>query len=236
MHSQQYKQQKHIPSNASVLVIGYGESGQQIARELSARSTCSVVVSKQEKKLQVNKNLMSTMANSTKSDYVSEKGLLEILSALEMSHDDVALKTSKSTKHTFAPRVESIDGQHVRFIDGSARDFDYIIECTGYSFEFPFLNISAPFHHRRGNDNCDADDLGCDDENGSLLLREKSSKSWNELYKHVFPVEEKELAFTGFITNDFSSGMQSLFFFFFFFFFSFFLLYLLYHLAIVSHS
>ena len=37
------------------------------------------------------------------------------------------------------PWIESVDGKTVRFIDGSAEDFDGIVFGTGYHLDLPFL-------------------------------------------------------------------------------------------------
>jgi Flavin-binding monooxygenase-like len=36
--------------------------------------------------------------------------------------------------------VERLDGDHVRFVDGTVEQIDAIIYCTGYKISFPFLD------------------------------------------------------------------------------------------------
>jgi cation diffusion facilitator CzcD-associated flavoprotein CzcO len=48
---------------------------------------------------------------------------------------------------TWKPNVSSLDGDRVRFEDGSAEEVDIIVWCTGYKVTFPFFDeqfISAP--------------------------------------------------------------------------------------------
>jgi len=45
------------------------------------------------------------------------------------------------------PDITLLDGSTVHFADGSSRDFDVIVYCTGYNITFPFFDpelISAP--------------------------------------------------------------------------------------------
>jgi cation diffusion facilitator CzcD-associated flavoprotein CzcO len=45
------------------------------------------------------------------------------------------------------PNIDSFDGSHVRFIDGSTAEADVVVYCTGYKITFPFFDedlISAP--------------------------------------------------------------------------------------------
>ncbi len=48
---------------------------------------------------------------------------------------------------TVKPNIERLDGDHVRFTDGTTEPVDTIVYCTGYKISFPFLPadmISAP--------------------------------------------------------------------------------------------
>ncbi len=42
------------------------------------------------------------------------------------------------------PNIESLDGGHVRFLDGTAEVIDLIIYATGYVTSFPFLDVIEP--------------------------------------------------------------------------------------------
>jgi dimethylaniline monooxygenase (N-oxide forming) / hypotaurine monooxygenase len=67
------------------------------------------------------------------------------------------------------PRIAQLEGQQVRFSDGSAVEADTIVSCTGYALRFPFLP-------------------------GALLEIKQNSV---ELYKHVFHPDLPTLAFVG---------------------------------------
>jgi dimethylaniline monooxygenase (N-oxide forming) len=48
------------------------------------------------------------------------------------------------------PNIASLEGEEVRFIDGSAVHADVVVYCTGYKISFPFFDedlISAPDNH-----------------------------------------------------------------------------------------
>jgi dimethylaniline monooxygenase (N-oxide forming) len=48
------------------------------------------------------------------------------------------------------PNIEALDGEQVRFVDGSSVDADVVVYCTGYQIAFPFFDeqfISAPDNH-----------------------------------------------------------------------------------------
>jgi hypothetical protein len=48
---------------------------------------------------------------------------------------------------SWKPNIASLDGDHVRFEDGSAEQVDIIVYCTGYKVTFPFFDedfLSAP--------------------------------------------------------------------------------------------
>ena len=45
------------------------------------------------------------------------------------------------------PNIERLEGDRVRFTDGTSEPIDLIVYCTGYKISFPFLGpdvISAP--------------------------------------------------------------------------------------------
>jgi dimethylaniline monooxygenase (N-oxide forming) len=46
-----------------------------------------------------------------------------------LGHGDITVKAN----------VERLDGDHVRFVDGTVEQIDAIIYCTGYKISFPFL-------------------------------------------------------------------------------------------------
>jgi cation diffusion facilitator CzcD-associated flavoprotein CzcO len=41
---------------------------------------------------------------------------------------------------TVKPNIERLEGDHVRFVDGSVEQIDRIVWCTGYKITFPFLD------------------------------------------------------------------------------------------------
>ena len=50
------------------------------------------------------------------------------------------------------PNITRLDGSTVHFEDGSSKDFDVLVYCTGYNITFPFFDpelVSAPGNHIR---------------------------------------------------------------------------------------
>ena len=48
------------------------------------------------------------------------------------------------------PNIAALEGEQVRFVDGSDVDADVVVYCTGYRITFPFLDadfVSAPDNH-----------------------------------------------------------------------------------------
>jgi flavin-binding monooxygenase-like protein len=41
---------------------------------------------------------------------------------------------------TVKPNIERLEGDHVRFVDGSVEPVDVIVHCTGYKITFPFFS------------------------------------------------------------------------------------------------
>jgi hypothetical protein len=56
----------------------------------------------------------------------------------------------KSTEVVAKPALVGLEGDRVRFADGSAAEADVIVYCTGYKVSFPFFD--PDFLSARGND------------------------------------------------------------------------------------
>jgi hypothetical protein len=54
-----------------------------------------------------------------------------------LGHGDIAVK----------PNIERIDGDTVRFVDGTSEQIDTIVYCTGYKITFPFFDESLLAAH-----------------------------------------------------------------------------------------
>ena len=81
---------------------------------------------------------------------VQDYGLPEPDHKLGDAHPTISADFLNRIAHgemTWKPNIASLDGDHVRFQDGSAEQVDIIVYCTGYKVTFPFFDedfLSAP--------------------------------------------------------------------------------------------
>jgi dimethylaniline monooxygenase (N-oxide forming) len=81
---------------------------------------------------------------------MSDYGLPEPDHKLGEAHPTISADFLNRIAHgemTWKPNVSSLQGDHVRFEDGSAEPIDLIVWCTGYRVTFPFFDehfLSAP--------------------------------------------------------------------------------------------
>jgi len=81
---------------------------------------------------------------------VQDYGLPEPDHKLGEAHPTISADFLNRIAHgemTWKPNVEALEGDHVRFEDGSREQIDVIVWCTGYKVTFPFFDedlIAAP--------------------------------------------------------------------------------------------
>jgi dimethylaniline monooxygenase (N-oxide forming) len=81
---------------------------------------------------------------------VQDYGLPEPDHKLGDAHPTISADFLNRIAHgemSWKPNIASLDGDHVRFEDGSAEQVDIIVYCTGYKVTFPFFDddfLSAP--------------------------------------------------------------------------------------------
>lgn len=195
IHSKKYK----VPypfKDQRVLVVGVGASGLDISSELAHHSKSVYLSSRSGNWITPKTTLFGLPTDhlSTRATNSVPKTVINFAmqSLIQLHHGDL---DQLKPKHTFTestpvigsqvfehidsgkiivkPNIEKFDSNKVYFIDGTNHEIDAVIFCTGYTVENPFVDQQI------------------------LGQEEKSNRM--KLYKHVFPVTCRNLAFVGFV-------------------------------------
>jgi len=156
-HSTGYRRPSDLPEG-TVLVVGGGNTGFQIAKELSATHKVVLSVGSKQKPLPqriagrdlfwwlTKTHLLSTTVESRLGSKLQDRDTLIGSSPRELTRRyGVELK----------PRADDASGRTVRFEDGSELEVDAVIWATGYRpdhswIELPILDSKGRLRHRRG--------------------------------------------------------------------------------------
>jgi hypothetical protein len=180
MHSHAYVDPRtpYDLSGKRILIIGLGNSAADIAVELSSRTLGNeVVISTRSSAWIVPKYFAGKPADKyyRTSPYIPfawQRRFVQLMQPMTAGRpEDYGLPTpnhrffeAHPTQSVELPLrlgsgdlrakgdVERWDGHTVRFVDGSAEEFDVVIHATGYNITFPFFDedfISAPENHIR---------------------------------------------------------------------------------------
>jgi putative flavoprotein involved in K+ transport len=156
-HSTGYRHPSDLREGTS-LVVGGGNTGFQIAKELS--STHKVILSVGSKQ----KPLPQRIAGRDLFWWLTKTHLLsttvESRLGSKLQHRDTLIGSSpREIKRRFRvelkPRATDVSGRTVRFEDGSELDVDAVIWATGYRpdyswIDLPILDSNRRLRHRRG--------------------------------------------------------------------------------------
>lgn len=164
IHSHSYKTY-HGYENKNVLIVGIGNSAVDIACELTNVSA-SVTVSTRSGAYIIPKYLFGKPTDHISKPPISYAPLfiqrLALKTALFLNvgnqqnygvpvPDRPILKEHPTISQEFLnkvghgkikikPNIQSLDGEKVKFVDGSEEEYDEIIYATGYEVKFPFLD------------------------------------------------------------------------------------------------
>ena len=157
IHSTDYRNPGALP-DGPVLVVGGGNSGLQIAEELSASRRVDVSVGANPPMLPqrllgrdlfwwlTRLGLMRVPAESRLGRRVQARGEFVI---------GTSRRSLKRAGVTFRPRLVGAEGRTVRFADGSTLDVGVVLWATGYRSDYSWISIPGVVRdgrvaHRRG--------------------------------------------------------------------------------------
>ena len=142
----------------TVLVVGGGNTGFQIARELSATHRVVLSVGSRQTPLPqrlLGRDLFWWLTKMRILDKTVESRLGRKLSTRETLIGSSPRELKKRYGVALKPRVVHADGRTVRFQDGSEQEVSAVIWATGYRPDYswiklPILDADGRLRHRRG--------------------------------------------------------------------------------------
>ena len=155
-HAVGYRRADEVPSG-TVLVVGGGNTGFQIAKELSATHKVVLSVGSRQTPLPqrlLGRDLFWWLTKTRVLDKTIESRLGRKLSTRETLIGSSPRELKKRYGVELRPRVVDADGHAVRFEDGSGLQIDAVIWATGYRPDYswikpPIFDEGRP-RHRRG--------------------------------------------------------------------------------------
>jgi putative flavoprotein involved in K+ transport len=156
-HAVGYRKPGDVPEG-TVLVVGGGNTGFQIAKELSATHEVVLSIGSQQKPLPqrvLGRDLFWWLTKTRLLNKTVESRL-----GRKLSTRDTLIGSSPGEMTTrygveLKPRLVDAEGRRVRFEDGSEREVDAVIWATGYRPDYswiklPILGEDGRLRHRRG--------------------------------------------------------------------------------------
>ncbi|TPX59808.1 hypothetical protein PhCBS80983_g02178 [Powellomyces hirtus] len=202
LHSHSYK----VPypfKDQRVLIVGIGNSGADIATELSHHAKQVVLSARSGTWILPRFSLFGIPLDhlSSRLAHALPKPLTNYMfeTAMRMQHGDLSKFGLKPNHHIFEahptinghvldriasgkvlvrPNVAHFTptGNTVQFEDGTEEQIDQVVYCTGYRIEHPFLDNAL-----------------------AVLGQERVDSNRVRLYKNVFPIRHKNIAFVGLV-------------------------------------
>jgi putative flavoprotein involved in K+ transport len=156
-HAVGYRRADEVPSG-TVLVVGGGNTGFQIAKELSATHKVALSVGSRQTALPqrpLGRDLFWWLTKARILDKSVESRVGRKLSTRETLIGSSPRELKKRYSVELKPRVVHADGHTVRFEDGSELKVDAVIWATGYrpdhsSIKLPIFDEDGRLRHRRG--------------------------------------------------------------------------------------
>ena len=156
-HSVQYRRPSEVPGG-TILVVGGGNTGFQIAEELSSTHD-RVVLAVGSRQMPLPQRVLGRDLFwwLTKSRAINKT--VESRLGSRMQHRDTLIGSSprRLRRHgvTIKPRVIDAQGKTVRFEDGDQLDVEAVIWATGYRPDYSWLDVpvidaKSQVRHRRG--------------------------------------------------------------------------------------
>ena len=156
-HSTGYMRPSDVPEG-TVLVVGGGNTGYQIAKELSATHEVKLAVGSRQKPLPQRVLGRDLFWWLTKTGLI--KKTVDSRIGRRLQHSDTLIGSSprelrKRYGIDMKPRVVGASGRTIGFADGSELDVDAVIWATGYRSDYswvepPVIGPDGRVQHRRG--------------------------------------------------------------------------------------
>jgi putative flavoprotein involved in K+ transport len=156
-HAVGYRKPDDVPKG-TVLVVGGGNTGFQIAKELSASHTVVLSIGSQQKPLPqrvLGRDLFWWLTKTRLLNTTVESRLGRKLSARDTLIGSTPREMTKRYGVELKPRLVAVEGRHLRFEDGAELEVDAVIWATGYRSDYswiklPILREDDRLRHRRG--------------------------------------------------------------------------------------
>ena len=156
-HATGYRTPSDVP-DGTVLVVGGGNTGFQIAKELSATHAVVLSVGSRQTPLPqrfLGRDLFWWLTKSRLFNTTVESRLGRRLSTRETLIGSSPRELRRRHGVELRPRVVDANGRTVRFEDGSELEVDAVLWATGYRPDFSWIHVPAfddhgRLRHRRG--------------------------------------------------------------------------------------
>jgi putative flavoprotein involved in K+ transport len=157
-HSTGYRQPGDLPEGGMALVVGGGNTGFQIAKELSATHKVYLSVGSRQTPLPqrfLGRDLFWWLTKSRLFNTTVESRLGQRLRTRETLIGSSPRKLKRRYGATLKPRVVDANGRTVRFADRSELEVDAVIWATGYRPDYSWIHLpvfdpDGGLRHRRG--------------------------------------------------------------------------------------
>jgi putative flavoprotein involved in K+ transport len=156
-HAVGYRRPDDVPAG-TVLVVGGGNTGFQIAKEVSATHKVVLSVGSRQKPLPqrvLGRDLFWWLTKARILDKTVDSRLGRKLSTRDTLIGSSPRELKKRYGVELEQRVVDADGRTVRFVDGSELEVDAVIWATGYRPDYSWIKLptfdeDARLRHRRG--------------------------------------------------------------------------------------
>jgi putative flavoprotein involved in K+ transport len=156
-HAVGYRRPDQVP-RGTVIVVGGGNTGFQIAKELSATHKVVLSIGSRQTPLPqrlLGRDLFWWLTKARILDKTAESRLGRKLSTRETLIGSSPRELKRRYGVELRPRVVDADGRRVRFEDGNELEVDAVIWATGYRPDYswiklPIFDEDGRLRHRRG--------------------------------------------------------------------------------------
>jgi putative flavoprotein involved in K+ transport len=156
-HAVGYRRPNDVP-RGTVLVVGGGNTGFQIAKELSATHKVVLAIGSQQKPLPqrvLGRDLFWYLTKTRLLNATVESRLGRKLSTRDTLIGSSPREMTKRYGVELKPRLVHAEGRQLRFDDGSELEVDAVIWATGYRPDYSWIKLpifgeSGRLRHRRG--------------------------------------------------------------------------------------